>query len=314
MTSISSGAFSSCYSLASIEIPSGVTSIGSSAFSYCYSLASIEIPSGVTSIGNSAFSYCRSLTSIEIPSSVTSIGNSVFYYCYSLAHIDFSNHTSVPTLGGALFGTNNAYIAGDCMIKVPSDLYSAWIGATNWSDISNMIYSLDVNLNNQWRLSEDYVNPSPARYYGIYESFSNHNDDSGEATSSIMSINFAGLSLKLLYGSSSESSWDYLMVGTANSLINNNTVSTDSTVAAHTKSSYNNITPDSILSYGTITLDPIFSGQTNSIMISYKKDTSVNSRNDRGYIMIPKIQWLQNTDFNVIEDNALEATGITEEE
>ena len=310
VTSIGNNAFYGCYSLTSVSIPSSVTSIGNKAFYGCYSLTSVSIPSSVTNIGSSAFSYCRSLTSIEIPSSVTNIGSSAFSYCYSLAHIDFSNHTSVPTLGGALF----AYIAGDCKIKVPSTLYSMWIGATNWSDISNMIYSLDVYLANQWRLSEDYMNPSPARYYGIYESFSNHKDDSGKATSSIMSINFAGLSLKLLYGSSSESSWDYLMVGTTNSLINNDTVSTDSTVAAHTKYSYNNITPDDILSYGTITLDPIFSGETNSIMISYKKDTSANSRNDRGYIMIPKIQWLQNTDFNTIDGDALEATVVTEEE
>jgi hypothetical protein len=129
-----------------------------------------------------------------------------------------------------------------------------------------------------------------------------------------MTINFAGLSLKLLYGSSSENNWDYLMVGKANSLINNDTTYTDSIVAAHTKSSYNNITPDNTISYGTITLDPTLSGQTNSITISYKKDTSVNSRNDRGYIMIPKIQWLQNTDLSVIETDVLEATGVTEEE
>jgi hypothetical protein len=262
----------------------------------------------VTTIGSSAFGYCYSLTSIEIPSSVKSIGSGAFSYCYSLAHIDFSNHTSVPTLGGALFGTNNANIAGDCKIKVPYNLYSTWIGATNWSDISNMIYSLDVNLNNQWRLSEDYVNPSSARYYGIYESFSNHNDDSETATSSIMTINFAGLSLKLLYGSSSENGYDYLIVGKTDNVITNNTESTDSTVAAHTESSYNNITPDSISSYGTITLTPTSLNKTNHTTISYRKDTSVYDGNDRGYIMIPKIQWLQNTDLSVIE------TGVTEEE
>jgi hypothetical protein len=36
-------AFSSCPSLSSITIPSSVTSIGSSAFSSCYSLVTIDI-------------------------------------------------------------------------------------------------------------------------------------------------------------------------------------------------------------------------------------------------------------------------------
>lgn len=45
-------------------IPDSVTSIGSGAFSDCSSLASITIPNSVTSIRDSAFSNCTSLTSI----------------------------------------------------------------------------------------------------------------------------------------------------------------------------------------------------------------------------------------------------------
>ncbi len=53
-----------------------VTSIGDRAFSYCFSLTAVTIPSSVTGIGQSAFSNCYSLTSVTIPSSVTSIGQS----------------------------------------------------------------------------------------------------------------------------------------------------------------------------------------------------------------------------------------------
>lgn len=56
-------AFSACYSLTSIEIPSSVTTIGMSAFYGCW-LTSVEIPSSVTSIGDDAFEYCDNLTSI----------------------------------------------------------------------------------------------------------------------------------------------------------------------------------------------------------------------------------------------------------
>jgi len=98
---IASSAFTSCYSLASITIPSDVTSINSTAFSYCYSLTSITIPSDVTSIGNSAFSYCYSLASITIPSGVTSIGSNAFYSCCSLASLTIPS--DVTSIGSSAF-------------------------------------------------------------------------------------------------------------------------------------------------------------------------------------------------------------------
>ena len=98
VTTIGTYAFCNCFSLSSITIPSGVTSIGGSAFYYCYSLSSIAIPSGVTTIGDSAFSYCTSLSSIAIPSGVTTIGNNAFYNCASLSSIAIpSSVTSIDT-------------------------------------------------------------------------------------------------------------------------------------------------------------------------------------------------------------------------
>ncbi len=128
LTSIGSGAFSGCSSLASIEIPSGVTSIGGDAFNGCSSLTnisfgedsqltsigyeafrdcssltSIEIPSGVTYIGEYAFYGCSSLTGIEIPSGVTSIGEYAFSGCSSLTNISFGEDSQLTSIGSYAF-------------------------------------------------------------------------------------------------------------------------------------------------------------------------------------------------------------------
>ena len=136
VTSIEHYAFSSCYNLKSITIPSSVKSIGAYAFSGCKGLEkviipdiatwcsiSIEsnplyyahhlysdedteitdliIPSGVTTIGNELFAYCSGLTSVTIPNSVETIGGGAFAYCDELTNIHLP--TSVKTIDGNAF-------------------------------------------------------------------------------------------------------------------------------------------------------------------------------------------------------------------
>ena len=119
-------------------IPSdgSVTSIGGSAFSYCTGLTSITIPDSVTSIGDSAFSNCTGLTSVTIGNSVTSIGNSAFYGCTGLTEIDFSTHTTVPTLNSTTAFDNTF---ASLVIKVPSALVDEWKAATNWATYADKI-------------------------------------------------------------------------------------------------------------------------------------------------------------------------------
>jgi len=128
--SYSSGAFSDCTALTSIEIPASVETIEAAAFKDCSSLTSIEIPASVETIKASAFKGCSSLatvtfengsqlktieggypssgtfadctalTSIEIPASVETIEAAAFKGCSSLATVTFEKGSQLKTIGG----------------------------------------------------------------------------------------------------------------------------------------------------------------------------------------------------------------------
>lgn len=133
--------FKECYSLLSIVIPKNITNIGDSTFHYCYALASVEMPDDVKTIGTYTFQGCA-MTSIKIPKSVTNINNGAFYGCDAMAFYDFSQCTSVPTLGTYVFSS----IPSDCKIVVPDALYDEWKAATNWSAYaSKMVKASEFN-------------------------------------------------------------------------------------------------------------------------------------------------------------------------
>ena len=84
---IGEGAFTECYMLTSVTIPSGVTSIGADAFSDCGSLAEVALPEGLEYIGEDAFDGCSSLRSIALPTSLAFIGERAFDDCASLTSL-----------------------------------------------------------------------------------------------------------------------------------------------------------------------------------------------------------------------------------
>lgn len=79
-------AFSDCYSLASITIPSSVINIGRNAFADCCSLIEINIPISVKKIDSCAFIFCSSLTIYCEASSRPSGWNSIWNYSNRPVH------------------------------------------------------------------------------------------------------------------------------------------------------------------------------------------------------------------------------------
>ena len=120
---IGNSAFSFCRTLASINIPTGVTNIGATAFLWCDSLTKINIPKSVTNIGDSAFSYCKSLTKINIPNSVTNIGDRTFKNCESLTSINIPD--GVTNIENSAFESCNSLVK----INIPDSVTNIEFGA-----------------------------------------------------------------------------------------------------------------------------------------------------------------------------------------
>jgi hypothetical protein len=135
-----------------------------------------------------------------------------------------------------------------------------------------------VNLNNQWRKSTSVSNPDSSTYDGVYESYSNYNQNNGIAT---MSIDINGYETFTIYvRSNGESNYDYITVYDLDS-------TSTSSVKMTTQGIANSNT--SISSYSAVTFSNIDRG-SHRITIKYSKDSSVNSGADRGYVLIPQNQ------------------------
>ena len=126
----SSGTFSYCTALTSIEIPASVETIEAAAFKGCSSLATVTFENGsqLKTIGGGssyygAFSDCTALTSIEIPASVETIKASAFKGCSSLATVTFENGSQLKTIEG---GYPSSGTFADCTaltsIEIPASV------------------------------------------------------------------------------------------------------------------------------------------------------------------------------------------------
>ena len=104
----------------SVNVPSTinglpVTTIGYAAFSNCYSLTSITLPTSVKTLEVNAFQNCISLSGFTIPSSVTTIRDNVFVGCSNLASISVSaSNPAYSSLDGILYNKSRT-----TLIKIP---------------------------------------------------------------------------------------------------------------------------------------------------------------------------------------------------
>lgn len=121
---------------------------------------------------------------------------------------------------------------------------------------------------------------SPDSRYRAFQSSSNWHRSSSSAT---MSFTFKGYNTFSFYiRSNGENGYDYVMVGKLNSMptINNN--------YADTKENSNSGT--SIYNYKLVTFSNLDKSTTYKVYITYRKDSSNDAGEDRGYVLIPYVE------------------------
>lgn len=148
-----------------LEIPNGVETIKPNAFSGWYGSENLILPNSLTKIEDRAFIYfgeklsaavsdlhipplCEFSTGTlqqfryskfkrvifdgtEHPSYITGFDD-----CRSTEVFDFSKFTIIPQLRG----TGSFQPASGCVIKVPQALLADWQNATNWADLTDVVW------------------------------------------------------------------------------------------------------------------------------------------------------------------------------
>ena len=105
--------FRDCPALETVNMPQkspSTITIGESAFSGCFSLANISIPSNVTQIGAEAFAECMLLEGLSIPANVATIGENAF--------LDIPWITYLGSATGSPWGAENHHTGGHSGDKV----------------------------------------------------------------------------------------------------------------------------------------------------------------------------------------------------
>jgi hypothetical protein len=140
-----------------------------------------------------------------------------------------------------------------------------------------------VILNDNWEKSTTITNPDEDLYEGVYQSFSNKGIPNSVAT---MYIDIVGYeNFKFYIRSYAQSSYDYVMVSQLDKDINNNTSYSDtSLVKAHTRSNQQSGTD--ISNYTLVEFTGL-DKEVHRITVVYYKNTSGDSGDDRGYVLIP---------------------------
>jgi hypothetical protein len=165
LSSLGQSAFQGCAGLTLAEIPESLVSqIDYLTFAYCRDIqfkvgnaepspllvingvlraypgatGEVSLPEGIREIAGSCFRGNTGITGIILPASLATIGGGAFSSCSNLKDL-VCLASSPPSLGASAFQYHHA----DLKIYVLDTSVEAYKGASNWSDLAALIYSLN---------------------------------------------------------------------------------------------------------------------------------------------------------------------------
>lgn len=171
--------------------------------------------------------------------------------------------------------------------SIEIDISFTYLGVTATTTITQGVWineAYSVDLNSQWQKSSTIANPDDTTYDGVYESFSNKGISSSAA---IMYIVIDGYdNFKFYVRSYAEGGCDFVVVSNLDALLANNIISGESVkmITAGKQTSGTEISSYTLVEFTGI------GGGEHCITIMYRKDSSTNVGDDRGYVLIPKEQ------------------------
>lgn len=235
--------------------------------------------------GNGYYDIISASEEIDTDHEIVDTYDNIYY-----TDLDYSSDKNKPeSMRLSLIGNFYRRFSEDNVMNTPINVTFAngytypFVVVSEMFDTEETVGSYRVILNGEWRSSTSKPNPNSSLYEGVYESYSNYHSPNSEA---IMYIYVKGYSTFTIYiRSYAESSWDYVMVSQLDELIDGST-STGVNVKAHT--SGNQQSGTAIGNYSKVVYDIPNDGYEHRIMIVYRKDSGVDTGDDRGYLLIQK--------------------------
>ena len=183
-------------------------------------------------------------------------------------------------LDGDLVGTGSSYSPSPSTSKGSHIVEAlACVDGISYSDYAafNCSFGYRVDLNKEWVKDTTYHNPDSSSFDGVYKSNSNYHINSSSATMKILVKGFGSFSICVR--SNAESAYDYVKV-----------FELDSTSNVKFSTSGKQNSSKELDGYTLVSFDVPNDGEEHVITITYLKDGSNNSNEDRGFVLIPKIQ------------------------
>ncbi len=152
---IAEGAFRSCETLKSVQMPDTISIMGVNAFRNCRNLEYIKLSNRLEGIPRDAFALCTGLLEIKIPGSVKGISMEAFALCDSLKKIEFEEGIRAIRLDAF------SYCKSLKEVVFPSTVQRIEDGAFNGSGLEKATF-----MNRGCVLEGDYIFPLKTVLYG----------------------------------------------------------------------------------------------------------------------------------------------------